>query len=556
LNDSYLSNRFRIDELGADLIIKNGKVVTVDKANTIAEAIAVKDGHVLRVGTEEQVMKFARSTTEIIDLKGRSVYPGFIDTHEHCIRRGLQLDWVNSGTPPNRSLQDVLKGLRMKADSKNKGEWVIGSWFDESQWEDKSFPNRYDLDKASKVNPIYLGRAGGHNAVVNSLALKMAGILKDTSQPKGGNIERDEKGEPTGRLDEIAAMDLVRDIIPRVSDEEEVNILAENWPILEEEYLSWGLTTIHEAHIKAPQALAYQRLNNEEKLRIRVGLMLDGMTPYKGYATSDLSRQGLTTPFKWSDKLYVVSVKVGVDGAMGSLTAALYEDYANDLGNKGIVRCTQEELTDEVLRCHKAGIRTCIHAIGDRAIDMALNAIEAAVKLKPWPDHRHRIEHAGYVLPRQLAKMKELGVNVSASIGFCYPIGDSHIAALGEDRLRGYYPMKSFRDHGIIAAGNSDGFGTSWALTGIYGCVTRKSRSGRTLAVEESLPIIDALRAYTWNAAYLEGNEETKGSIEPGKFADFVVLDKDITTVDPSKILDTNVLMTIIGGEVVYKRKK
>jgi predicted amidohydrolase YtcJ len=392
--------------------------------------------------------------------------------------------------------------------------------------------------------------------VANSLALKLAGISKDTPQPHGGHIEKDEKGEPTGRLDEIAAMDMVRDIIPQPSQDEEVELLTKNWPIIEEELLSWGLTTIHEAHIKAPQALAYQKLDESGKLRMRVGLMLDGMTPYKGYATSDLSRQGIKTPFKFSDRLYVVSVKVGVDGAMGSLTAALYEDYSNDPGNKGIVRCTQEELTDEVVRCHTAGLRTCTHAIGDRAIDMALNAIEEAVKQKPWPNHMHRIEHAGYVLPRQLKKMKELGVNVSASIGFCYPIGDSHIAALGEKRLCGYYPMRSFKEHGIVAAGNSDGFGSSWALTGIYGCVTRKSRTGKVLCKDEAIGIMDALRAYTWNAAYLEGSQATKGSIEPGKLADFVVLDRDITTSDPEEILKARVLMTIVGGRVVYEASK
>ncbi|MBT5642995.1 amidohydrolase family protein, partial [Candidatus Bathyarchaeota archaeon] len=307
-----------------------------------------------------------------------------------------------------------------------------------------------------------------------------------------------------------------------------------------------------EAHIKAPEALAFQRLDREGKLRIRMGLMLDGMTPYLGYATDDLSRQGITTPFKWSDRLQVVGVKVGTDGAMGSLTAALHEDYSNDPGNKGIIRCTAEELTDEVTRCHQANLSTCIHAIGDRALDMTLDALEVAIKSKHWPGHLHRIEHAGYVLPRQLEKMKELNINISASIGFCYPIGDSHIAALGSDRLCGYYPMKSFRDHGIVAAGNSDGFGTSWPLTGIYGCVARKSRTGQYLCKDEAVPIMDALRAYTWNAAYLEGTEDVKGSIESGKMADFVVLDKDLTTEPNEAILEAKVLMTIIGGELVY----
>jgi len=546
----------RLEELGADLILFNGKVVTVDKDGSEAEAVAVKDGKIIKIGKSSEVMQLTREGTVKIDLKGKLLLPGFIDTHEHCIRKGLQMDWVNCRTPPMKSLEDVVKALREKAMSKPKGEWVVGSWFDESQWGDKRFPNKYDLDRASTDHPIYLGRAGGHNSVANSLALEMAGISKDTPQPPGGNIERDENGEPTGRLDEIAAMDMVRGIIPTPSSDEETELLAENWPILEQMYLSWGLTSIHEAHIKAPQALAYQKLNREDQLKIRIGLMLDGMTPYKGYATSDLARQGIRTPFKWSDRLRVVGVKVGTDGAMGSLTAALHEDYSNDPGNKGIIRCTRDELVDEVIRCHVAGLQVCIHAIGDRAIDMSLEAIEEALKVKPWHDHRHRIEHAGYVLPRQLKKIKELRVNISASIGFCYPIGDSHIAALGPDRLCGYYPMKSFRDHGIMAAGNSDGFGTSYALTGIYGCVARKSRSGRYLCKDEAIPILDAIRAYTWNAAYLEGTEDEKGSIEAGKFADFIILDRDIMTLPHEEILEAKVLKTIIDGEVVYEHSE
>ena len=546
----------KLMELGADLILFNGKVVTVDKDGSEAEAVVVKDGKIVKIGKSSEVLQLTNEDTVKIDLEGKLVLPGFIDTHEHCIRKGLQLDWVNCRTQPMKSLEDVVKALREKAMSKPEEEWVVGSWFDESQWGDKRFPNRYDLDRASTSHPIYLGRAGGHNSVANSLALEMAGISKDTPQPPGGNIERDENGEPTGRLDEIAAMDMVRGIIPTPSSDEETELLAENWPILEQMYLSWGLTSIHEAHIKAPQALAYQKLDREDRLNIRIGLMLDGMTPYKGYATSDLARQGIRTPFKWSDRLRVVGVKVGTDGAMGSLTAALHEDYTNDPGNKGIIRCTRDELVDEVTRCHVAGLQVCIHAIGDRAIDMSLEAIEEALKAKPWPDHRHRIEHAGYVLPRQLKKIKELGVNISASIGFCYPIGDSHIAALGPERLCGYYPMKSFRDHGIVAAGNSDGFGTSYALTGIYGCVARKSRSGRYLCKDEAIPILDAIRAYTWNAAYLEGTEDEKGSIEAGKFADFVVLDRDIMTLPHEEILEAKVLKTIIDGEIVYEHSE
>lgn len=543
------------EKLGVDLLLLNGKVVTVDPENTVTEAVAIKNGKILMTGLSSDIEKLACSKTRTIDLEGKTLLPGFIDTHEHCIRRTLQRDWVYCGSPPLESVSDMVDALARKAAEKAEGEWVIGTWFDESKWIDKAFPTKHDIDRATTKHPVYVGRAGGHNAVANSLALKMAGIDKHTPQPEGGHIEKDDNGEPTGRLDELAAMDLVRNILPKPDFEESVEIMERNWPELEQELLSWGLTTIHEAHIKAPEAIAYQKILAAGKLHIRTGMMLDGMAPYDGYATSDLSRQGLQTGFGWGNMLYVTGVKLGTDGAMGPKTAALNEPYENEPENLGVNRVTEEELTEELVRCHKAGLRVCTHAIGDRAIDITLNAIEAAVKSAPWEDHRHRVEHAGYVTQAQLERMKRLGVAVSASIGFCYPIGDSHLDALGAHRMKGYYPMRSFRDFGIVAAGNSDGFGTSWALTGIYGCVTRKTKDGKVLAEEESIPIMDAIRAYTINGAYLEGKESEKGSIEPGKLADFIVLDRDITTIDPEEILKTNVEMAIVDGEVVYEKR-
>lgn len=544
----------RLMDFCADLILLNGKVFTADSENSFAEALAAKDGRILKVGSSMEIERLKGESTEVIDLDGKLVLPGFIDSHEHCIARGLQADWVICGSPPMRSIEDIVEALKAKAYEKREGEWVIGNWFDESKLNERRFPTRYDLDRASTRNPIYLGRAGGHNAVANSLALKISGIDKNTPQPKGGRIEKDADGEPTGRLDELAAMNLVRDKMPSPSREETIETLVRNWPKVEEELLSWGLTTIHEAHIKAPEAQAYQELLSRGKLRIRVGLMLDGMAPYAGYATSDLSRQGLSTGFGWGDRLRVIGVKLGVDGAMGSRTAALSRPYENEPENRGIVRVTQGDLTDEVVRCNEAGLRVCIHAIGDRAIDMALNAVEEALKMHPRHDHRHRIEHAGYVEKLQLDRMRRLGMCVSASIGFCYPIGDSHLEALGADRMRGYYPMRSFKDQGIVAGGNSDGFGSNWAITGISGCVTRKTMGGNILCAEEAISVADAVRVYSINGAYLEGAENEKGSLEPGNLADIVVLDRDIFTVDLEEIVDAKVLMTIIGGKVEFSR--
>ena len=543
-----------VEELGADLILVNGKVVSVDPEETVAEAVAVRDGRILRVGSNEEIKGLAMSSAKVIDLNGKILLPGFVDSHEHVMRRGLMLDWVNCRSPPVETIQDIIDALAAKAAEKPVGEWVMGSWFDETKLADRRWPTRYDLDEATDRHPIYLGRAGGHNAVANSLALEAAGITKDTPQPEGGHIGMDESGEPTGRLDEIAAMNMVRGKIPQPEAEEMVRLMVENWSAIEETLLSWGITTVHEAHIKASEALAYQELDRAGRMRARVGLMLDGMAPYKGYATSDLARQGLRTGFGWSDRLYVIGVKIGIDGAMGSLTASLREPYANDPENYGINRVTQEELTQEMVELHEAGNRACIHAIGDWAIDIALNAVEEAMESAPREDHRHRIEHAGYVRPDQLERMARLGVAVSASIGFCHPIGDSHIAALGEERLCGYYPMKSFQEHGIVAGGNSDGFGDYWPITGIAGCVTRRSSSGDYLCREQAISVMDAIRAYTVNGAYLEAKEGEKGSLEPGKLADMAVLDRDILTVDPLDIINTRVLMTIVGGEVVYER--
>ncbi len=541
-------------EMAADLAILGGKVLTLDPENRVVEAVAVRDGRVIKVGSNEDVRRLVGPATRVVDVGGRLVLPGFIDSHEHCIAQGLRADWVNCSSPPMGSIEDIVRALSERASERPEGEWIKGYGFDESKLLERRFPTRHDLDRASTRHPIYLARAGGHNAVANSLALRLAGIGRETPQPRGGNIERDPSGEPTGRLDEIAAMELVRGRIPEPSEEEAVVMMVRSWPEVEERLLSWGLTTIHEAHVKAREAKAYQELLRRGMLRLRVGLMLDGMAPYRGTASSDLSRLGLRTGFGWGDRLRVIGVKLGVDGAMGPRTAALNRPYEDEPENMGIVRVSREALTEEVVRCHEAGIRVCIHAIGDRAIDLALDAIEEALRRRGWEDHRHRIEHAGYVEEPQLRRMRRLGVAVSASIGFCHPIGDSHLEALGRWRMRGYYPMRSFRDHGIVAGGNSDGFGENWALTGIYGCVTRRTMRGEVLCEEEAIPIIDAIRAYTINGAYLEGAEGEKGSIEPGKLADMIVLDRDITSTRPEEILRARVLITIVGGEIVYNR--
>jgi predicted amidohydrolase YtcJ len=233
-----------VEYLGADLILTNGKVVTIDSQETIAQAVAIKDGRFLKAGTNEEIRGLAKSGAKVIDLNGRTVLPGFIDTHEHCIRRGLQSDYVDCGSTLMETIDDIVQALAAKAATKPEGEWVVGSRFDETKLKDHRWPNRYDLDRASDKHPIYLGRAGGHNSVANSMALASAGITKDTPQPLGARIEKDDQGEPTGRLDEVAAMNMVRSRIPTPGPKESIEIMVDNWPTIEETLLSWGLTTM------------------------------------------------------------------------------------------------------------------------------------------------------------------------------------------------------------------------------------------------------------------------------------------------------------------------
>jgi len=544
------------EEMYMDLVLLNGKIVTVDSKDTVAQAVAVKGDTIVKVATTREVEKMVGKHTKVIDLNGKVVLPGFIDTHDHTIGRGAR-SGAHLDLHDATSMEDMIRKIREVAKKTPEGVWIFGSGFDEASWPEKRFPTRWDIDKATTEHPVYLSPPGGHCWAVNSKVLEMAGITKDTLSPVGGELVKDpETGEPTGRLNELASR-LVRHVMPALTPAERQSKMVENWPEIENELLSWGVTTICEAHIKAPQVTAYLELLRQGKLNIRVGLMLDGMAPYEGYATDDLARQGLQTGFGWSDKLRIHGVKLGVDGSLGTRTAYLNEPYWGEPDNVGISRVTQAELTDEVTRCHLAGLRVNIHAIGDKAIDMCLEAIEEALKKKPVKDHRHTIEHCGVCGPEQLERMRRLGVLASASIGFCYLVGNRHTVALGpgSERLCRYYPMRSFQEYGIVAGANSDSIGPNWPLAHIYGMVTRKAKNGEELCPAQAISVMDAIRVSTYNGAYLEGLEDKKGSIEPGKLADMVIINKDILTCDPDELKDFKVLTTIVGGEIVYQRE-
>jgi hypothetical protein len=536
-----------LGELFADVVLVNGKIVTLDAENTIAESVAIRDGKIVAVGDTKKIMRMKRESTKVIELRGRIVLPGLIESHVHPPDLGSKLTGVICTTPPNKSIADIISRIREKANQIPKGEWIRGFGYNEKKLKENRHPTRWDLDRATLDHPAYLFRTDFHMGVANSKALELANITRETLDPPGGKVVRNlDTGEPIGLLQE-QAQNLIRDIVLSYTVEE----IKEGIELANEQFLRWGFTTVHCAMTNRDEFRAYQELHREGKLKIRTCLLLDGRKPEDLHA---LIKVGPKSDFG-NDKLKVIGIKFMCDGSMSGRTAALHETYENEPNNRGMLVVTQEELTEQVVKAHKAGLRPCIHAIGDRAVDVALNAIEAALKEKPAKDHRLRIEHCGLPTDQALRRIKKLGVVPISSIGFIYELGDTHLLGIGEERAKRYYPLKTYLEHGIVSTGNSDCPVCSGdPLQQIFCAVTRQTETGQTLGDTQGLSVMDAIRLYTINAAYAGFEEDIKGTIESGKLADFTILSRDILTIAPYEIKDTKAVTTIVGGEIAYQK--
>ena len=561
------------DELYADLALINGKIATIDKTDSIAEAVACKGEKIIKVGTNEEVQPYIGKHTQVIDVGGKLVTPGFVDTHVHFSSGGRRVRVVDLRYV--RSMDDLIEELRKKAETLPKGRWLEGYGYNESKLKEKRFPNRYDLDKASTDHPISITRQGGHDGIrVNSLALELAGISKDTPDPEPPSfIERDrETGEPLGNLREEGAKPVL-DLIaqePVVTREEMKQGLVDT----DRRFLAWGITSIQEPGAPMDFLPMYQELINEDKLHVRNSFLIAAPILGRSYHRNeryqlavDLSVEaGYSTHFG-SNHLKFAGIKLGHDGSMSAGNCAVYEPYLNypTPDNYGVVHgYTNEELNDGralaefapiVTKLHKAGMRCGIGAIGDRGIDFFLDAVETAINEAPRPDSRHSMEHCSLPTQAALERIKRLDVTSSTSVGFGWELGDQHRGFMGMERMKRYMPMKSFKEMGIVASGNAD-----WPVCsanpfeGIHVCVNRTTETGQDLSQNQAISVMDAIRVYTWNGAYITFEEDLKGSIEAGKLADMAVLDTDILTCDPSKIVKTKVLTTIIDGKIVYQR--
>ena len=533
-----------------DFALVNGKVNTLNGKDDTAEAIAVAGGKILEVGSTQSIEDLLDKETNIIDVQGKTVLPGFVESHCHPSMAGLRLCF-EMDVKDAASVDEVIDLIRQKAETLPNGTWVKGFGYNDQRLEEHRHPTRWDLDKATTTHPVFLGRTDGHLAVTNSLGLSMAKITKDSADPDGGRFDRDPKaGEPTGVLRETAQVS-VKALIPPYT----IGEIKEGLVAACRKLAAWGITSFHDAAVYHDSMVAYQELAAENKLPLRVAMMIPGnpMLELPGYL-EELKTLGIRAGFG-NDRLKFYGTKFMCDGSMSGWTAALYEPYANEPDEYGIIVSSKEELTNGIVEAHKAGLRPVTHAIGDRAIDIVLDAIEKALRERPDPDHRMSIEHCSLPSWEAIDRMKRLGVLPSSSVGFIYELGPAHLLGIGPERLKRYFPHKTYLEKNIVSVGNSDWFVTSGNIAQqIYGLVTRKGYTGERIGPEQAISVKDALRLYTTNGAYASFEETRKGSLEPGKLADMVVLDRDILTISEEEIKEVKVETTVVGGEIVYQR--
>jgi predicted amidohydrolase YtcJ len=531
-----------------DLALINGKIITIDARSSIVPAVAVKDGKIVGTGTTAGIKRILSGSTKIIDLKGKTVTPGFIESHCHPNTAGTTI-LFEAELNDTRSMNEIIEILRMQGQKAGENAWIKGRGYDDKRLKENRHPTRWDLDRVSTTRPVYIVRTDGHISAVNSYVLQLAGISKDTPDPKGGRFDRDESGIPNGVIRESGQTAVKKIIPPYTITERKEGIVA-----AQKQLAAWGITSYGDAGVDREAFIAYQELLKEGKLPLRVALMMNSLTRAGAGLLDDMAAAGFRAGFG-NERLRILGAKMFCDGSMSGWTAALYEPYANMPAERGIIVFGADELHKAIIKGHQAGLRPIIHAIGDRAIDITLDGIEKALEEYPAADHRIRIEHVNLPTEQAIDRMKRLGVMPGSSAGFIYELGPAHVIGLGERRMHYYMPHKTYLEKGIIAAGNSD-----WQVTSaniakqLYCLVTRKGYDGQVIAGHQALPIEEALKLYTINAAYASFEETIKGSIETGKLADFTVLDRDIYTIPPDDLINTRVEMTIIGGEIIYKR--
>ncbi|MFB0558902.1 MAG: amidohydrolase, partial [Candidatus Bathyarchaeia archaeon] len=495
--------------------------------------VVLKDEWIEAVGKRGEVS--VPDGAELVDASGKTVIPGLIDAHMHFLGMGMRMiRTVNLSD--TRSVEEAMENVKRKVAETRKGDWVLGGGWDESKWVEKRYLTKYDLDPFSKDNPVLLSRICGHLLTLNSKALEIANITKDTPNPPGGRVDKNEEGEPTGVLRD--AGQLVWPHVPSPSEEMALDGLRRACDYA----LILGCTGIHEAGMDAFGVRAYQKAAERGFLKVRTYIM------WRAVQAGSMEALGLRTGFG-NDMLRLGSAKLLIDGSLGARTAALFEPYEDDPSTRGLTMMSVDELKEKVKTVHRQGSQVAIHAIGDYGIELAINAIEEAIKDSPRKDHRHRIEHCEILTSTQIERIRQLGIVASVQPNFVgewsWPEG-LYETRLGRKRLRQNNPYRLLLDEGVHVAFGSDGMPFK-PIYGIWSAVSHPIRESR-ITLEE------AIKCYTLDSAFASFEEDIKGSIEPGKLADITILEEDLSEIPTDKIKDVSVHMTIIGGKILYSK--
>jgi len=542
----------------ADIIFVRGNIYTGIEVKASfhaierAEAMAIRGDRILAVGKEDDVLKLKGPNTEVVNLGGRFVMPGFNDAHVHLANAGFERLTVNlTGV---KSLEEFRERIRARVKTAEPGEWIVGRGWDQTLWPVKALPSRWDIDEATTDHPVFLQRVDGHIAVANTRALQLAGITIASRNPEGGEIDRDSTGQPTGILRETAREPVMM-VIPIPSHDKRRQAVEAALRDLAQ----WGVTSAQD-NSSWEDFLVLEEIEREGRLTARVTEWLAFDDPLE---TLEAHRSAHPQS---DNMLHTGMLKAFMDGSLGSKTAALSDPYADDPKNSGLPQYEQTKLNQMAKERVGAGFQLGFHAIGDKGAQMALDAFGDAQKearekkvkaANGGEDFRLRIEHAQVTTPLQVAKFKEL--KVIASMQPNHLLTDMNWAQdrLGEKRAAHSYAWAEFLKRGVTLA-----FGTDYPVEpvtpfrGLYAAVTRKSEDGKKeYFPEQKLTMEQAIAAYTTGSAFAEFAEKEKGALAPGMLADFVVLDRDVTSVAPEKVLGTKVLRTVVGGKTVYEAK-
>jgi len=558
---------------GPDIVYHSGKVFTGNANFDLAEAVAVKDGRIVAVGSNREVLALATDDTESVDLEGHTMLPGFFDNHVHAGGGGGSLmEWKGGlisevpvwlrGVTENHQLYSAIQA---RSEQLPDGEWIRGS-LSREVWPNQTLPTRWDLDEATTDHPVYLTR-GPHTSIMNSQVLEMAGITRDTEFIGGGEVGKDENGEPNGRLYD-AARRLVADVVPsrrggggRGGGGTPFDDQIENLRSRMLEFASTGVSSVNVASVRPNQfrlfQATYERYGDELpratlQLRLSPGYdTWDDLEEGVRVSIEEMESLGFVTGFG-DDRLRIGAIKMSIDGGLSAPVFWSLEPYENRPDFEGVIRIPAEAFYPVAKRAHELGWQLGIHTMGDGAVKMVVDELERILEASPRDDHRHYLHHVAVKPPQEtIDKMARLGLGVASQPVFTVGLGSFAVEALAGEREATMNPTKSLLDAGVWVSWGSDG-APHGPRVALWAGITRKGWDDAVYGIQEAVSREEAIRLHTWGPAYQTFAEHVKGTIEVGMYADFVVLEEDVLTIDADRIRYMPILSTIVGGREIW----